>query len=245
MARRRTTALFAAIIVVSGIAVDPWGWDRYGPLRSTLGLAMVAAGVSGGTIRLRDRPWFERWGLLLLLLGGLVSTIGSPDLLHATASGGVVTNVSGRVDVANAYDDILAAVTSASHDARIDGVRVERYTPGFEVMITAFAHERFGPMVGVGTGGAAAEAAADLVLALAPIDRKQAIRLIERSGVLHRAGDAEPSAIELARALIALGEMVSHGGFAEVEINPIAWTGVDWIALDAVVRQCEPSNNAT
>ena len=88
------------------------------------------------------------------------------------------------------------------------------------------------------------EAAADLVLALAPIDRTQAIRLIERCGVLERAGDTGPSAVELARSLIALGEMVSHGGFAEVEINPIAWTGAAWIALDAVVRQCQPSSSS-
>lgn len=171
--------------------------------------------------------------------------VASPDLLHASALGGVVTNISGRVDAANAYDDIVAAVTAADQDAHIDGVRVERYSPGFEVMITAFDHARFGPMVGLGTGGAAAEAAADLMLALAPIDRTQAGRLIDRSGILGRAAEAEPSAVELSTALISLGEMVSRGGFAEVEINPIAWTGVRWVALDAVVRQCRPSNTST
>ncbi|MEM7287851.1 MAG: O-antigen ligase family protein [Actinomycetota bacterium] len=87
MAERRTAALFAAMIVASGLAVDPWGWDRYGPLRwallSTLGLVLIAQTAEAGILRWRSRPWFERWGAGLLLVGAGVSTLLSPDVLHA------------------------------------------------------------------------------------------------------------------------------------------------------------------
>ena len=164
--------------------------------------------------------------------------LASPDLLHTSGIGGVTTNVRGGVEAANAFDDMIGAVTSAAPHVTIEGVRIERHTPGFEALVTAFDDERFGPMVGIGTGGAGAEAANDLRLALAPLDRNRANRVIARSRVLERAGEAHPSAIELAGILLRLGDLVASGEFAEIEINPIAWTGARWLALDAVVRQC-------
>jgi acyl-CoA synthetase (NDP forming) len=164
--------------------------------------------------------------------------VASPDLVHTSGIGGVATNVRGRVEAAVAYDDIVGAVSAAAPRATIEGVRVERHAPGFEALATAFVHDQFGPMVGVGTGGAGAEAANDLLLALAPLDRAQANRLVTASGVLLRAGDTHPSAVELANIILRLGDLVADGKFAEIEINPIAWTGVRWLALDAVVRQC-------
>ncbi len=164
--------------------------------------------------------------------------LASPDLLHTSGIGGVTTNVRGGVEAANAFDDIIGAVASAAPMATIEGVRIERHTPGFETFITAFDDDRFGPMVGIGTGGAGAEAANDLRLALAPLDRARANRLVEMSRVLERAGDVDPSSVELAGILLKLGDLVASGEFAEIEINPIAWTGARWLALDAVVRQC-------
>ena len=87
MGQRRTSVLFAALIVVSAVAVDPWGWDRYGPLRwglvSTLGLAIVGLALLDRGVDIGRIGRAERWGIGLLASGTAISTALSDDLLHA------------------------------------------------------------------------------------------------------------------------------------------------------------------
>lgn len=80
-------ARFGVLIVAAMLAVDPWGWDRFGPLRwallSSLGFAAVAISLGSGDARLRPLP---RWAVLgwIVTLGGLtLSTALSNDLWHA------------------------------------------------------------------------------------------------------------------------------------------------------------------
>ena len=69
------------MILAAFLAVDPWGFDRFGPLRfllvSTLGFAVVAAGLVGGTdARL---PRTVRLGGAALFGGLGLSTITAAD----------------------------------------------------------------------------------------------------------------------------------------------------------------------
>lgn len=87
MAELRTSCLFAALIAASALAVDPWGWDHYGPLRwavvSTLGLLTVGAGFLDRGFEPERIGRVERWGIGLLLFGAVASTLLSDDRLHA------------------------------------------------------------------------------------------------------------------------------------------------------------------
>ena len=78
---------FGAIAAAAMLAVDPWGWDRFGPLRwaliSALGFAALAA--SFGEASFRERP-LPRWCVLgwTILLGGLtLSSALSPDRFYS------------------------------------------------------------------------------------------------------------------------------------------------------------------
>ena len=73
------------MILAAFLAADPWGFDRFGPLRfllvSTLGFAVVAAGLVGGTdARL---PRTVRLGGAALFGGLALSTITAADRWHA------------------------------------------------------------------------------------------------------------------------------------------------------------------
>ncbi|RZV46830.1 MAG: O-antigen ligase family protein [Acidimicrobiales bacterium] len=76
---------FAAVVLACMVAINPWGWDRFGPLRfalvSTVGFAIVAHALWTG--RVRTRPEWVTWGWALILGGTLVSAVLSEDRWHA------------------------------------------------------------------------------------------------------------------------------------------------------------------
>ena len=78
-------------------------------------------------------------------------------------------------------------------------------------------------MVAVGRGGSDVESVGQLSMALAPVSRSFALRWVESLG------DET-----LADIVVSVSKLASES--IEAEINPLAWTGVRWIALDAVVR---------
>ncbi len=78
---------FGLLISAALLAVDPWGWDHFGPLRwalvSTLGFTAIAISLGSGDMRLRPLP---RWAVLGWAIAGFgltVSTALSVDRWHA------------------------------------------------------------------------------------------------------------------------------------------------------------------
>jgi O-antigen ligase/Flp pilus assembly protein TadD len=78
---------FAAIIAAAFLAVDPFGWDRYGPLRfalvSTFGFIAVAVSLGSGDVRSQPLPRWSVLGWIGVLLGMFISTAMSADSWHA------------------------------------------------------------------------------------------------------------------------------------------------------------------
>ncbi len=78
---------FGVVVLVSLIAVDPWGWDRFGPLRfgllSAIGFGVIAAALIGHGPRPAWWPTWARLGWGLLLAGLLAGIAFSDDRWHA------------------------------------------------------------------------------------------------------------------------------------------------------------------
>lgn len=78
---------FGLVVAAALLAVDPWGWDRFGPLRwallSTIGFAAIAISLGAGDARLRPLPRWSVLGWILTIVGLTVSTALSNDRLHA------------------------------------------------------------------------------------------------------------------------------------------------------------------
>jgi len=76
---------FAAVVLASMVAINPWGWDRFGPLRfaliSTIGFGVIAHALWTG--RVRSQPEWVMWGWGLILGGTLVGALLSEDRWHA------------------------------------------------------------------------------------------------------------------------------------------------------------------
>ncbi len=174
-------------------------------------------------------------------LGGpVVVKVVSSDIVHKAEVGGVRTGIADSAAAGDAFDSVVAAAKAAAPQAQIDGARVERHISGIEMLASAIVHPRFGPMIAVGVGGAGAEALGDVAMALAPVSIEHARRLIgslAAGAVLDTARfGAAADRDRLAEILVRLGALIAEGSAIEVEINPLTWSGAEWLALDAVVR---------
>ena len=197
---------------------------------------------------------FEEWGLPLVE-GAIARTadeaitiaesLGYPvvvkvvatGLIHKTEVGGVRVDLRDASDVSDAIDDVTAAATAAGH--LVEGVRVEQFRPGLEMIIGGLVDPVFGPLISVGIGGALTELLDDVVFAPAPVDEIQATAMIERlrgRALLDgyrgaHAGDVEGLALIV--SLVSRG--ITGSGLREVEINPLIWDGEAWVAVDWLV----------
>ncbi len=169
----------------------------------------------------------------------VVVKVSSPDLVHKTDIGGVVTNVVDRAQLLGAVASVTGQAREAGLDLHIDGVLVERHVDGPEVIVGALRDPTFGPMVLVGLGGVVANALDDARLALAPVEAVHARRMIESLAGIDllrepRRGSAADLAA-LAQIVAAVGAaIVSDQSISGVDINPLVWAD-GWLALDATI----------
>ena len=169
-----------------------------------------------------------------------VVKINSAEVAHKTEVGGVLINLRDRLEVEHAYDEVVRHVAAARPDAVIEGVLVERMVSGPEVIVGAIRDETFGPMVMVGIGGVVAEALDDVRMAPAPVSKSHVERMIESLagiGLLTKPRLGPPADLEsLAWIVVEIGNRMSmHGAIAAIDLNPIVWSGSEWIVLDAVI----------
>ncbi len=197
-----------------------------------LGMAAVAGDLA------TDRA--EAIDIAADLGGPVVVKVASPDIVHKAEVGGVRVGIADPAAAGDAFDSVVAAASAAAPQARIEGARVELHVAGIEMLASGIVHPQFGPMVAVGVGGAGAEALGDVAMALAPVNTEHARRLIgslAAGAVLDttRFG-AAADRDHLAEILVRLGGLIAERSAVEIEINPLTWSGTEWLTLDAVVR---------
>ncbi|MPZ52068.1 MAG: hypothetical protein GEU79_04920 [Acidimicrobiia bacterium] len=173
-------------------------------------------------------------------LGGpVVLKVNSPDIPHKTEVGGVRVSVKGGVGARSAFLEVMSAVERARPDALIEGVRVERQHTGVDVIVGAVTDPVFGPMALLGFGGVAAEAIGGAAFAPLPLSLDSAQRLIDRvTGLrltLQRHPGKDDAPDRLADLLDAVGDILLRSEISEIELNPVTWTGSEWVVLDALL----------
>lgn len=172
-------------------------------------------------------------------LGGqVVVKLDSPDILHKTEIGGVRVGIEGGAAAAEAFTSMTEAARTARPEARVSGVVVERRTSGFEVILGGVDDPLFGPMMLVGLGGIAAEGFGPPAIAPAPLSLQGAARLVDRApGLAHALSRIGADAADaLAELMSATSIRFAASDVEEFEVNPLAWTGDGWMALDAIVN---------
>jgi acyl-CoA synthetase (NDP forming) len=109
---------------------------------------------------------------------------------------------------------------------------------GIELIVGARRDPRFGPVALVGLGGVYAELLGDVGVALAPLDRGEAVRLLESlQGAALLNGARGRAAVDIgaaADAAVALSQLAAaRPDIAEIEVNPLLVTTEGALALDA------------
>ena len=155
-------------------------------------------------------------------------------LLHKSDAGGV------RVGLADA-DARVAAWADREGRLSPPEYSVEAMAPladGVELIVGARRDPRFGPVALVGLGGIYAELLGDVGVALAPLDRGEAVRLLESlQGAALLKGARGRAAVDIgaaADAAMALSRLAAaRPDIAEIEVNPLLVTPEGALALDA------------
>jgi acetyltransferase len=171
--------------------------------------------------------------------------IASEGVSHKTDVGGVVLNINSPVELDSAFNDLMAHLKQhATQLTIIGGVYVQQMIRGdAELIVGVVRDPQFGPLVMVGTGGTQVELTRDVAFELAPLTRKQAHDMLDRTAahaLLAGYRGAPPADREaVVDAIMNLAQIaIDWPEVSEIEVNPLIVLGGDQgvYAVDARVR---------
>ncbi len=153
--------------------------------------------------------------------------IASPDILHKSDIGGIVLGIRDDDALLAAWDRVLDDAHRRMPDAAIWGALIQQMVPaGREVIVGVERDPTFGPLLMFGLGGIYVELLHDVAFRLAPLDRAEAMRMIEsiRSvGLLRGMRGAKPADVDaVADVLVRVSALVTDfPEIVELDINPL------------------------
>ena len=181
----------------------------------------------------------------------VVLKINSRDISHKSDAKGVLLDLKNENEVRDAFYRIIKNAQAYNPEARIDGVTIQpmRKRPDYELILGAKQDRDFGPVILFGMGGILTEVLKDRAIALPPLNRLLAKRLMEETKVyrlLQGYRDIPPADIQLLEEiLIRLAQLVTD--FSEIEeldINPLFVNEKSACAIDARVLLKPPDKPA-
>jgi len=165
----------------------------------------------------------------------------SPDITHKTDVGGVQLGIATAREVRGTFQKMIDGVKERCPDAKIQGVAIEpmwKRRNGRELMIGVVSDEVFGPAISFGLGGTMVEVLRDRAVALPPLNRFLARRLISntRAAKYLEAFRGTPAADmrALEDLLLRVSEMVCElRWLKELDLNPVIADDKGVVVVDA------------
>ncbi|MEM6462619.1 MAG: bifunctional acetate--CoA ligase family protein/GNAT family N-acetyltransferase [Pseudomonadota bacterium] len=176
--------------------------------------------------------------------------ISSPQILHKSDFGGVKVGLANAVQVRSAFETIKANVLARKPDAEIRGVTIEPMVSGSgsrELIVGSKRDPVFGPALSFGAGGTMAEILRDNAVALPPLNRILAKRLINRTSVARLLDPfrdlPEANKTRVEDVLLSVSDLVCELPHVdELDINPLFADQHDVIAADARITLRRPQS---
>lgn len=172
----------------------------------------------------------------------LVMKVLSPDISHKTDAGGVMTDLYTEEDIRKAYDTVMERSHAYDPEADIQGVSLQPMIKGKapELLIGAKQDPGFGPVILFGMGGIFAEVLKDRNIALPPLNRALARRVMEGTRVyqlLQGYRNIPRADLErLEQVLVCLSHLlVDFPEIRELDMNPVMIRDGRPVAVDARV----------
>ena len=164
----------------------------------------------------------------------------SETVTHKSDVGGVQLNLLDAESVRQAFDTIRQNLKAHFHELGFEGVTVQPMIRdrGYELIVGSSIDAQFGPVILFGAGGVMVEVFKDRSLALPPLNRTLARRLMERTQIyaaLQGVRGQRPVALDqLEELLVRFSQLIADfPEVAAIDINPLLATPERVIALDA------------
>lgn len=169
----------------------------------------------------------------------VVMKVISPDIVHKSDAGGVITGIRTAPEAQEAFDRITQNVRNYNPDAQIRGILVEQQIePGLELIIGGRMDPAFGRVITIGLGGKLVELLKDVSIRVLPIDADEIASMIaELKGYPLLAGyrDEPPRDIPALVRIIesVAGMFLADPRIEEFDINPLILYTKGACAVDA------------
>jgi len=156
------------------------GWNGFLPAE-TVQRIMIAYGIPVPTIELAQSP--EQAIQICHKTGFPVALkVASADIPHKSDVGGIALGLMDDQSVLQGYSMVVENAKAARPDAVIQGVYVQQMISiGQEVIVGAVQDPQFGALVMFGSGGVEVEGLQDVDFALAPLENREAIQILENT----------------------------------------------------------------
>jgi acetyltransferase len=180
----------------------------------------------------------------------VVVKLYSRTITHKSDVGGVKLNLGDAGAVSRAFDEIRAAVTEKAGAQHFLGVTVQPMArlggDAYELILGASPDPQFGPVLLFGAGGQLVEVFRDRALALPPLNRTLARRLMEQTKIFRALGGVRgraPIPLDaLDELLVRFSDLVvRHPAIKELDVNPLLASPEGLLALDARVVLHDPA----
>lgn len=172
----------------------------------------------------------------------VVMKIHSPDISHKSDAGAVKLDIRSEEEAGRAYREIMTNSKAFDPEARLEGVTIQPMLQrsDYELILGCKKDTDFGPVLLFGMGGITTEILKDRSLALPPLNRILARRMIENTRVyqLLQGFRGRPAAnLELVEEiLLRLSQLVTDfPEIVELDINPMIVSGDKVLAVDGRV----------
>jgi acetyltransferase len=160
-------------------------------------------------------------------------------------------NILNAPDVRMTYKSLVDEAQRLKPDAEIRGVTIEPMVAGTdlrELMVGVMRDSVFGPVVAFGAGGTMAEILRDNAVAIPPLNRVLAQRLIDRTRVTNLLGPFRKmeavNKSEVENVLLRISEMACElPHIQELDINPLFADKEGVMVVDARIRVARPSTS--
>lgn len=178
---------------------------------------------------------------LATAMGGPVALkIVSPQIVHKTDVGGVLTGVEGERAIRDGFRDIVERARAAVPEAEVTGVLLQSMIGGGREVIVGMSRGRSGPLIMFGLGGVFVEALKDVIFRVAPLCRSDArdmITGIRGLPILEGVRGEPPVSYDaLSDTLLRVSQLsVDFPAIAELDINPLMALPTGAMAVDGRV----------
>ena len=168
----------------------------------------------------------------------VVCKVVSPDIIHKSRVGGVVTALKNQGDLINAYNTIVTDVKKNMPEANITGCLIAKQaTQGLaEVIVGGLRDVEFGPSVMIGAGGEFAEVLRCVSFGPPTTNQETAREMIEnvRSKLSIHPGWKSLNSKPLADVIIKLGRLIVENHQIEsIDLNPVIAYTDSYLVVDS------------